>query len=510
MYARFYRWAFDRLDDNGIIAFITNRSFIESRTFDGFRKVVANEFNHIHIIDLGGDVRINPKLSGTKHNVFGIQTGVAICFLVKKSEVVNKKGKKEYVKQDGCIIYYSRRPEFETATEKLHFISTTKIQNIEFEHIIPDKANNWINLTSNDFDSLIPLVSKAKNSKTLFSEYTIGSNTARDEWAYDFDSKILESKINYLIDTYNNRLSKGLTYENDKSIKWTRGLKQRFDKKTKLTFTNENIVKAYYRPFVKQFLYHSNDLVEMPSSLPRLTINKNLFIIFSGTSHSKPFQTFSTDNVFSFDILEKTTGVPLFTFDKSGNPIENITDWGLNQFVKQYKTKKISKENIFYYVYAVLHNPDYREKYELNLKRELPRIPFYSDFNKWCDLGRELFDLHISYEKAEPFKLKEATYNDIVMPKSKLKADKEIGTIILDEATTLSGIPKEAWEYKLGNRSAIEWILDQYKEGKSKDETIAEKFDTYRYDDHKSNVIDLIKRVCTVSVRTVEVIKKMK
>jgi predicted helicase len=510
MYARFYRWAFDRLDDNGIVAFITNRSFIESRTFDGFRKVVANEFNHIHIIDLGGDVRINPKLSGTKHNVFGIQTGVAICFLVKKSDVVNKKGKKVYVKQNGCKIYYSRRPEFETATEKLHFISTAKIENIEYEHIIPDKANNWINLTSNDFDSLIPLVSKIKNSKTLFSEYTIGSNTARDEWTYDFDSKILADKINYLIDTYNTKLSKGLTYENDKSIKWTRGLKQKFDKKTKLAFNMKNITTAYYRPFVKQFLYHSSDLVEMPSSLPKLTINKNFFIVFSGSSHSKPFQAYSTDSVFSFDFLEKTTGVPLFTFDKSGNPIENITDWGLTQFVKRYKTKKISKEDIFYYVYAVLHNPDYREKYELNLKREFPRIPFYSDFNKWCDFGKALFDLHINYEEAEPFKLKETTNNDIAAPKAKLKADKERGTIILDEATFLSGIPKEAWEYKLGNRSALEWILDQFKESKSKDETIAERFDTYRFADYKIIVIDLIMRVCTVSVRTIEIINEMK
>jgi predicted helicase len=157
----------------------------------------------------------------------------------------------------------------------------------------------------------------------------------------------------------------------------------------------------------------------------------------------------------------------------------------------------------------VLHNPAYRTKYELNLKREFPRIPFYDDFNKWSAWGKELMELHINYEQVKPFGLKEETNKNIKNPKAKLKADKPKGLIILDDATTLSGIPKAAWEYKLGNRSAFEWILDQYKEKKPKDTTIAAKFNTYKFADYKEEVINLLDRVCTVSVETVRIVGEM-
>lgn len=160
-------------------------------------------------------------------------------------------------------------------------------------------------------------------------------------------------------------------------------------------------------------------------------------------------------------------------------------------------------------MYAVLHNPAYRKKYELNLKREFPRIPFYKDFKKWSDWGKALMDLHLNYETVKPFKLKDTTTKEIKNPKCKLKADKEIGIITLDEATTLSGIPNEAWGYKLGNRSALEWVLDQYKEKKPSDPTIAEKFNTYKFADYKEQVIDLLKQVCTVSVETIRIVNQM-
>ncbi len=160
-------------------------------------------------------------------------------------------------------------------------------------------------------------------------------------------------------------------------------------------------------------------------------------------------------------------------------------------------------------MYAVLHNPAYKTKYELNLKREFPRIPFYTDFKQWSDWGKQLMDLHIDYENVKPYNLKTIEYNEIENPKCKLKADKLNGIIILDENTSLTGVPSEAWEYKLGNRSALEWVLDQYKESKPKDPTIAEKFNTYKFADYKDHVIDLLKRVCTVSVETMKIIKAM-
>ena len=179
---------------------------------------------------------------------------------------------------------------------------------------------------------------------------------------------------------------------------------------------------------------------------------------------------------------------------------------------------EITKLDIFHYVYAVLHDPIYREKYALNLKREFPRVPFYTDFWQWADWGSALMDAHIGYEGATPYALTRTNKPSPQPspkgrgsnPKVKLKADKENGLIILDEATTLSGVPASAWDYKLGNRSALEWVLDQYKESKPKDPTIREKFNTYQFADYKEHVIDLLMRVCTVSAQTQEIIEAMR
>jgi predicted helicase len=230
--------------------------------------------------------------------------------------------------------------------------------------------------------------------------------------------------------------------------------------------------------------------------------------------------------------LEKTQILPLKTLDSSQVTHENISDWGLLQFTGHYHDQTITKEDIFHYTYAVLHNPAYRKKYELNLRREFPRLPFYNDFRKWAAWGKALMELHINYEMVEPWPLerhdfeikaeakrqKEA-YSKVEeqeekiarQPKVrvKLKADKSAGIIEIDELTFLSGVPAEVWEYKLGNRSAIEWVLDQYKEKKISDPTITAKFNTYRFADYKDQTIELLRRVCRVSLETVNIVKLM-
>ena len=178
--------------------------------------------------------------------------------------------------------------------------------------------------------------------------------------------------------------------------------------------------------------------------------------------------------------------------------------------------RSITKDAIFQYVYSVLHHPLYREKYALNLKREFPRIPFYADFWRWADWGETLMALHIGYETVEPWPLERIDAPDEksrkagLSPKAMLKADKETGNIRLDSETQLTGVPPEAWDYRLGNRSALEWILDQYKEKTPKDPTIREKFNTYRFADHKEKVIDLLKRVTRVSVETMKIVEGMR
>jgi len=186
----------------------------------------------------------------------------------------------------------------------------------------------------------------------------------------------------------------------------------------------------------------------------------------------------------------------------------------LKQFQSHYRDKAITRLDIFHYVYAVLHDPAYREKYRINLKREFPRIPFYDDFRKWADWGKRLMELHLGYEQTVPYPLERIDKKtDPGKPpttiKPILKADKVAKTIQLDSVTTLQGVPPAAWEYRLGNRSAIEWVLEYHKERKPKDPTVREKFDAYRFADHKDKVIDLLQRVCTVSVETMNVIREM-
>jgi predicted helicase len=208
-------------------------------------------------------------------------------------------------------------------------------------------------------------------------------------------------------------------------------------------------------------------------------------------------------------------------YAETGERIDNLTDWALDQFRNHYekgKTPKrpLTKDAIFYYVYGVLHDPAYREKYALNLKREFPRIPFYADFWRWADWGEALMKLHIGYESVEPWPLGRIDLPDEkakkagLAPKALLRADKDAGTIQLDTETQLTGVPREAWDYRLGNRSALEWVLDQYKEKTPKDPTIREKFNTYRFADHKAKVIDLLKRVTRVSVETMKIVAAMR
>ena len=529
MYARFFRWASDRIDENGIVAFISNRSFIESRTFDGFREMVADEFNDIYVVDLGGDVRADPRLSGTKHNVFGIQTGVAVSFLVKRA------------KAKGCRIRYARRPQLETAEEKLAFLDSATLDGIAFEGITPNARNDWINLTDNDFGTLITsankqtkLSKKASQQRAIFNLFSLGVVTARDGWVYDFDKKSLEEKVKALIAAYNVDMKKWSAMKKreknidalDASIKWTRAVKNDLQHGIEYKFDRSHIIQAAYRPFVKSNLYFEKHLNEMQYQLGSIFIGEpNPTIAFLCVDSSNPLAVLAVNQQFDYCLLKMGNGgtqsLPRWRYDSEGKRQDNITDWSLDQFRSHYQANEkpkdpITKDAIFHYVYGVLHDPIYREKYALNLRREFPRIPFHGDFQRWTDWGEKLMALHSGYETFEPWPLKRVDTPDEksrkagLAPKALLKADKENGNIRLDTETQLTGVPLEAWAYKLGNRSALEWILDQYKEKTPKDLTIREKFNTYRLADHKEKVIDLLRRVTRVSVETMQIVDAMR
>ena len=582
MYARFFRWASDRLHDDGVLAFVTNRSFIESRTFDGFRKAVEQEFNEIYVVDLGGDVRANPKLSGTRHNVFGIQTGVAISFMVKRH------------KQKGCKIFYARRPEMDTAVEKLSYLAHTKASQVRFERVEPDKNANWLNITDNDWDEMIPVADKKTKAakgkgqeRAIFKLFTLGVVTARDDWTYDASQPALEEKISYLIDRYNEDVERrrdidsGDIDENQNGdIKWTRAVKSDLRKGRKYRLEDGLFVHSEYRPFVVRNMYYSPRLNEMVYQTAHLfgphQPNRSIAVV---AGSRLDFCVFSGRHIpnYAFFSLDPAQHLPRYRYTASGERVDNITDWALKKFREHYgkggggaapsplvgeggsarsdetdegsagaenpssgpsrhhpgsshvprpvlrtpqgekggRQRPITKDDIFHYVYGVLHDPAYREKYAINLKREFPRIPFDPDFWAWAEWGERLMALHIGYEQVEPWPIERLDEPDEkarqagVAPRAILKADRDNGTIRLDTETQLAGIPAEAWDYRLGNRSGLDWILDQYKEKTPRDPTIREKFNTYRFADYKEKVIDLIARVTRVSVETVAITEAM-
>ena len=439
--------------------------------------------------------------------------------------------KKEKAK--GCKIFYVRRPEFDTAEDKLSWLGSQSVSSIQYERITPSKRGNWINQVENEWDDLIPVADKktkaAKSKSTdrsIFRLHTMGVVTARDEWVYDFDKETLLQKAEKLVASFlSQRRSKAKDF--DPSIKWSESLKKNVAKaNVGLKKPSSVIAVASYRPFVKKAYYSdqifSDRLTEHHFSFyGRRLSKKNPTITTMGDSSGKPFFVLGITNVPDLNFVSPASGgtrsCGRHRYSDDGERHDNITDWALNKFKDAYKGQKlgITKDDIFHYVYGVLHDPVYRETYAINLKREFPRIPFYPDFKQWAAWGARLMELHIGYETVAPYAL---TREDVEDTKSreagvplpvKLKADKAAGTIRLDSETMLSGIPPEAWDYRLGNRSGLEWILDQYKEKKPKDPTIREKFNTYRFADYKDHVIDLLSRVTTVSVETMAITRAM-
>ena len=500
MYSRFFRWAFDRLEDNGVIAFVTNRSYIDKKTFDGFRKYVHKNFQFAYIIDTKSDVRDNGKLSGTIHNVFGIQAGVAIIFLIRK-----QKGNADKVP---CDIRYTSLIDDAHRNDKLQWLSEHDLNNIEFERITPDKQGNWLNITNNDWDKHVPI---SKIFKNIFP----GVNTARDEWVFDKNKENLEKKIKYLIKRYNSLLGSAERFPTD--IKWSAGLKTHFSNDLQIPkFDNELIIDFEYRPFTKVYYYAEKMLSD------RLTKNhiyahgqslkkSNSVIVFNaGGGVQKPFSAFAVSRLTPFQFfVDPTQSAPLYYFDERNKKQLNISDEATALFNEKYK-RVISKEDIFYYCFGVLNSSDYTAKYSINLKRDLPKIPLLSNVDSYISFGKSLFGLLSNYENVEESKLKVTKYMldecDVLLPKFKVIRNE--GKIVLDNEITISGIPEKAWLYKIGNRSAIEWIIDQNKPYVSKDKTIADRFTQEYHIENRNEIIRLIKKVCSVAEKRMKIIEK--
>ena len=528
MYKRFIRWASDRLNDDGIIAFITNRAYLDTRQDDGFRKLAAQEFTDIYLMDLGSDVRRNPKISGTKHNVFGIQTGVAIGLFVRDKSRLGQ-----------CNIHYSSREDAEVARDKLAYLRGAQLDEIAFEDITPDKTADWLNQSNSDFGGLLPLANRetklsksTANECAVFGLYSVGISTNRDEWVYDLDANTLSDKVKFFCRVYGNEIQR-FNAENPNielvsgwvngSIKWTTELERHLINGDALSFARGHIVSGLYRPYVARHCYYAPIIThrryQQPQIFPHGMEAVNKTISFTAVASNKDFHALAADRLVDLHLTGDTQCLPLYRYTDKGERVSNITDWGIRHINDHYKKEwgedfksvypgGITAEHIFAYTYAVLHDPVYRHDYAVDLRREFPRLPLYHDFQAWERMGQALLDLHIGFESAEPYPLERIDQSGD-RKRVILRPDKEKGSIALDDKTTLTGVPPEAWRYRLGSRSALEWVLDQYKERKPRDPTIAEKFNTYRFADYKERVIDLLRRVCTVSVRTMEIVDDM-
>ena len=521
MYKRFIRWASDRLADDGIVAFITNRSYIDSRQDDGFRKVARGEFSDLYIIDLGGDIRKN----GGVGNVFGIMTGVAIGFFVRRSDFAG----------DGEIHYYAL-DDVLSGAEKLAELDKLDVAGVEFANIVPDKNNYWLNHGNPDFPNLMPLADRKTRSaksedaeRAVFRLFSNGVKTNRDEWVYDFDPANLSDKARLFIDTYNGELDNESESYN-RSIKWSSALRSRYERGERLAYDGSKEIQSLFRPFVTKYHFADRGLND------RLTQNHyeifgsdlrqpNSVICFSGVASSKPFSALAVNGLFDYHLTGDTQCLPLYRYAEDGERVCNITDWAIRHINDHYKKEwgkdfagiypnGITAEDIFAYTYAVLHDPVYRYDYANDLLREFPRLPLYHDFDIWARMGGRLLDLHLNFETADPYPLERRDKPTpasaaAVPPRPRLKADKERGIIIIDDQTTLHGIPEDAWRYELGNRSALEWVLDQHKEKKPRDPTIRARFDAYRLPARKERLIDLIAKICATSVQTMETVDGM-
>lgn len=523
MYARFYRWASDRLGDEGLVAFVTNSSFLEARTFDGFRKRVAQDFSEAWIIDLKGNARNSGERRRREGgNVFQdkIKVGVAIAFFVRRRD------KRPF------SLKYLAVDDYVREDDKREFVARRDIAVDKFTTIKPSENGDWLNqIGVGDWQTFMPIsdaqtkaTTDSRRERAIFKLYSLGVVTARDGWVYAASDDVLNTQLPWFIEIYEGERRRIEITDKRKRreaitedrIKLTRALKNDLAASTPYGYNPAYNRNSLYRPYVTQRLHYWSRLNEMPYQTHRIFPDgePHRAIMISGAPAAKPAQVLATQWVPSYDALEKTQTLARYRFIKTGERIDNITDWALNKFIAEYGKKGMTKDAIFHYVYAVLHDPVYREIYALNLKRELPRIPFYPDFARWAVWGEALMAMHIGYENVEPWPVGRvdvpAKRAAGTAPKPVLRSDPGAGSVIVDADTQITGIPREAWDYRLGNRSAIDWVLDQHREKKPRDPTIAAKFNTYRFADYKESMIALLAKVVRVSVETVAITEAMK
>ncbi|WP_199004053.1 DEAD/DEAH box helicase, partial [Helicobacter pylori] len=528
------RMASDLLKDRGVVGFVVNGSFIDSKSADGFRKCVTKEFSHLYVLNLRGNARTSGeerKKEGDGIFDSGSRATVAIVFFVKDTSVKNN------------TIHYYDIGDYLKREAKLHLLANFEnLESVPFKEITPNDKGDWINQREDGFEKLIPLKrDKTLQNPSIFDINSLGVATSRDPWVYNFSPNALMQSVQNCIDAYNADLkrfnevfreafkqrTKGIKsadrykHLNDKEITtdktkiaWARSLKKGFIKNENLPESGmERVRLALYRPFNKQWLYWDKIWNEMQYQLPKIFPDKGAQNVVINTSSmaSRNFSCLIANEITDIQTMANTQAYPLYYYDDLGNRYNAISGYALNLFRRHYKDNAIVEEEIFYYIYAIFHHKGYLEKYKNSLAKEAPRIALSGDFKELSMLGKELAELHLNYENGEMHTSVECNllenaevegYYDVVQ----MKKDKKGDRIIYNHHITITQIPKKAFDYVVNGKSAIDWVIERYSITKDKDSLIENNPNDYAGGKY---VFELLCRVIKLSEKSVDLIEKI-
>ncbi len=521
--------ASELLEDRGVLGFVVNGGFIDSKSGDGFRKCVAKEFAHLYVLNLRGNARTSGeerKKEGDGIFDSGSRATIAIIFFVKDASIKNS-----------AISYYDIG-DYLKREEKLNRLANfTDLDAIPFETIIPNNKGDWINQREDEFEKLIPLKrDKKRQNDSVFDIDSRGVVTGRDPWVYNFSPDALMQNVQKCIDTYNADLerfnahfreafksrTKGVKkadlYKHlsdreittDKTkIAWTRALKKEFIKNKNLQESHKDRIRlAMYRPFNKQWLYFDKNLNEEQSQLPKIFPDKDAQNVVINTT-IRNFSALVSDAIPDIHFIGDANAYPLYYYDDLGNRNYAISGYALNLFRKHYEDNSIAEEEIFYYIYAILHHKGYLEKYKNSLIKEEPHIALSEDFKELSILGKELAKLHLNYESEEMHTSVE--YKTLMNAEEKgyydVETVKKIGDRInYNNYIAITQIPKKAFDYVVNGKSAIDWVIERYKKTRDKDSKIKNNPNDYKGGKY---VFELLCRVIKLSEKSVDLIEKI-
>ncbi len=522
--------ASELLKDKGVLGFVVNGGFIDSKSADGFRKCVAKEFAHLYVLNLRGNARTsgeNRKKEGDGIFDSGSRATIAIIFFVKDTSV-----------RDSAIHYYDIGDYLKREDKLNRLANFLDLDAIKFETIIPNAKGDWINQRDDAFDKLIPL-KRDKNSKSVFDINSGGVVSGRDPWVYNFSPDALKSSVQKCIDTYNADLkrfnahfreafkqrTKGVKsaelykHLNDKEITtdktkiaWTDDLKNHLIKNKNLQESHKDRIKlAMYRPFNKQWLYWDKDWINRQGEFSKIFPNKDAqnVVINTGVGNGKNFSALVSDFISDYGLISPNQAYPLYYYDDWGNRHHAISGYALNLFRKHYGDNLIAEEEIFYYIYAILHHKGYLEKYKNSLAKEDPRIGLSEDFKELSVLGKELAKLHLNYESGEMHASVE--YQTLMNAETEgyYDVDKMIkkgDRIHYNKNIAITKIPKKAFDYVVNGKSAIDWVIECYKKTTDKDSLIENNPNDYAGGKY---VFELLCRVIKLSEKSVNLIEKI-